>query len=335
MRKLKESKSQSSKGITLIALVITIIVLLILVGVAVSSITGENGILNVAKEASEKSKKADIEERIKLEILGSIDDNGIFSMDKLKSNLVNNLKVSQVDIEENEDGSITIILDGYYVTIEKENGVISSIQEKTNPGKPNENGIFQESSTIDGKKSSANNPKIPKGFKPVNDGTSQWGNEINSKTKENVGKGLIIEDEEGNQFVWIPVGEGISGTTKTIKLDRYLFDNTTGEVSSNMNDNDEYTEESKTANGKSSKGNAIAKDIDKFKESVGIYGGYYIGRYEAGVIGYSNLETNNSNSEESWTGYTGENIKMVCKANQQIWNRVTQNKASELSRRNV
>ena len=43
---------KNNKGITLIALVVTIIVLLILAGVSIAMLTGENGILGKAKEAS-------------------------------------------------------------------------------------------------------------------------------------------------------------------------------------------------------------------------------------------------------------------------------------------
>lgn len=43
---------KNNKGITLIALVVTIIVLLILAGVSIAMLTGENGILNRAKESS-------------------------------------------------------------------------------------------------------------------------------------------------------------------------------------------------------------------------------------------------------------------------------------------
>ena len=46
----------------------------------------------------------------------------------------------------------------------------------------------------------------------------------------------------------------------------------------------------------------------------------------------SSVSTSNSNKETKWTGYTGNNIKLVCKKEQQVWNYVTQNKASELSR---
>ena len=54
------------KGITLIALVITIIVLLILAGVSIATLTGENGILNRAKEAREKTEIATEDEQRKI-----------------------------------------------------------------------------------------------------------------------------------------------------------------------------------------------------------------------------------------------------------------------------
>ncbi len=59
---LKTRKEQ--KGITLIALVITIIVLLILAGVSIATLTGENGILNRAKDASKKTQFASEKEAI-------------------------------------------------------------------------------------------------------------------------------------------------------------------------------------------------------------------------------------------------------------------------------
>ena len=47
-----------NKGITLIALVVTIIVLLILAGISIAMLTGQNGILNRAAEAKEKTEAA-------------------------------------------------------------------------------------------------------------------------------------------------------------------------------------------------------------------------------------------------------------------------------------
>ncbi len=58
--------NKKSEGITLITLVITIIVLLILAGISIAMLTGENGILNRAKEASEKTEIATEKEQRQL-----------------------------------------------------------------------------------------------------------------------------------------------------------------------------------------------------------------------------------------------------------------------------
>ncbi len=60
-------KNLKQKGITLIALVVTIIVLLILAGVSIQMITGQNGILNKAREAADKTKAAADEEQRRLD----------------------------------------------------------------------------------------------------------------------------------------------------------------------------------------------------------------------------------------------------------------------------
>ena len=46
---------QNNKGITLIALVVTIVVLLILAGITITAVIGDNGLINRAKTAAEKS----------------------------------------------------------------------------------------------------------------------------------------------------------------------------------------------------------------------------------------------------------------------------------------
>ena len=63
---MKEFLKEKEKGITLIALVITIIVLLILAGISISMLTGQNGILNRAQEAKEKTEVAGEDELRKL-----------------------------------------------------------------------------------------------------------------------------------------------------------------------------------------------------------------------------------------------------------------------------
>lgn len=64
----------NQKGITLIALVVTIIVLLILAGVSIAMLTGQNGILNRASEASINSKIGDAEDIISLNVSDKITD---------------------------------------------------------------------------------------------------------------------------------------------------------------------------------------------------------------------------------------------------------------------
>ena len=84
--KIAKMKEQ---GITLIALVITIIILLILAAVTIATLTGENGILTRASEASEKTKQASSEEQVKLAVAGSIETNGEINPNLLTENLKN------------------------------------------------------------------------------------------------------------------------------------------------------------------------------------------------------------------------------------------------------
>ena len=178
---------------------------------------------------------------------------------------------------------------------------------------------------------------LPAGFKVVvNDDTGS------AKT---VDKGIVIEDAtdaatKGSQFVWVPVGkiytdvERTEENTKTITLGRYEFDAETGVES--LYSGDYVEEEANSISSLKKWGNAIAKNITNFKDSVEINAGYYIGRYEAGVIGYdtNNIIESNNNKETNWTGYInvkGEKLQLVSKANQQVWNYITQNKAAELS----
>lgn len=57
---------KSQKGITLIALVITIIVLLILAGITIAMLTGKNGILTKASDATDATGQAEAKEAVQL-----------------------------------------------------------------------------------------------------------------------------------------------------------------------------------------------------------------------------------------------------------------------------
>ena len=57
-KKVQKHNTRRIKGITLIALVVTIVVLLILASVSITVVFGDNGILQLAKEAGEKTNEA-------------------------------------------------------------------------------------------------------------------------------------------------------------------------------------------------------------------------------------------------------------------------------------
>ena len=54
----KNNKKVGKRGITLIALVVTIVVLLILAAVSITAVFGDNGLLQMAKEAADKTNEA-------------------------------------------------------------------------------------------------------------------------------------------------------------------------------------------------------------------------------------------------------------------------------------
>jgi len=68
----KKINQKEIAGITLIALVITIIVLLILAGISISMLSGDNGILQRAAEAKEKTEDSQREEEMQLEELAEL-----------------------------------------------------------------------------------------------------------------------------------------------------------------------------------------------------------------------------------------------------------------------
>ena len=226
---LKHTKKQ--KGITLIALVITIIVLLILAGVSIATLMGPNGILTQANTAKEDTAKAGAKEKVQMEVLGSYNNSGTLDMNKLKENLKNNLGLTDGDITENSDGSITVTVDGYEVKVDS-NGNVTVDGEGT--GTPPATGETELSEikgkyfdkdkqlTIDGKKI-----LIPGGAT-----VSGIDSECSSISGDNLADkddgGLVIYITNGatitdweeakttyDQFVWIPVETPYIDLTKT------------------------------------------------------------------------------------------------------------------------
>ena len=72
-------------------------------------------------------------------------------------------------------------------------------------GKVGVNEKASKNSTINGGVASATNPIIPEGYIAINTSTTSWGDGSSAPTEENVNKGLVIKDESGNEWVWVPV----------------------------------------------------------------------------------------------------------------------------------
>ena len=123
-----KTKFKNAKGITLIALVITIIVLLILAGVTIATLTGDNGILNQAGKAKDKTTEAESIERVQVEVAGSYGLDGTIDKDQLNKNLGNiaGLKIGESNFGgENivKELPVTVTLNGYDIEINSNGGV--------------------------------------------------------------------------------------------------------------------------------------------------------------------------------------------------------------------
>ena len=123
-----KTKFKNAKGITLIALVITIIVLLILAGVTIATLTGDNGILNQAGKAKDKTTEAESIERVQVEVAGSYGIDGTIDKDQLNKNLGNiaGLKIGESNFGgENivKELPATVTLNGYDIQITSNGGV--------------------------------------------------------------------------------------------------------------------------------------------------------------------------------------------------------------------
>lgn len=86
---------KNNKGITLIALVITIIVLLILAGISIAMLTGNNGLLTKANDAKSETSKAEVIERINMELNAAYADvlsGDITTFEGYEDKIADNLK---------------------------------------------------------------------------------------------------------------------------------------------------------------------------------------------------------------------------------------------------
>ena len=175
----------------------------------------------------------------------------------------------------------------------------------------------EENGTINGKKPGTNNPVIPGGYTPIDAGDAKWGDGSSAPTQDSVDHGLVIKDDAGNEWVWVPVeadvfssmyvtlndGIALSGdvgvTTKmytnsvtigrtgdTKTLSRGMPNSTNvrePDLIIDYNNYDKNEKNYKTILGfESTKDMAetFTKDYANMISGIEKYGGFYIGRYE-------------------------------------------------------
>ena len=311
--KNKAKSLDKNKGITLIALVVTIVVLLILAGVTIATLTGDNGIITRTNQAKEETEKAGAKEKVQVEVAGSFDEYGKFDMDKLKENLKNNLGLQESDIKDNPDGSITVTVDGYEVTVDS-NGNVTVEGEATPPVNPPDTGnvVTTPPTTEVGKDTIFKDPNssdkeayIPKGFKVSEEPTEQ-----------KIDTGLVVIAPDGSEFVWVPVDKetlcvdgvadkevaeiasgtdyrgvlyNFSGTTSTKKT----YSATSYREPDIVTDYDGNTENLTRMNNILGTSFMEANDFKRYMQgeynaiiqSIQEKGGFYIGRYESSLSG--------------------------------------------------
>ena len=187
---------------------------------------------------------------------------------------------------------------------------------------------------------------IPGGFK------------ISADSGQSVDEGIVIEDETGNEFVWIPIsningdGSGIINTADGRKLEivlgRYNFSNSIennysivqygNEYESEIIFNNTFTElkEFMEADESSvnSTINATSKNLKMFINSVDINKGYYLGRYEASYASGEKFGIGDNNLyykpyEKKSILHSQETMEFK---DRNLWNYITQGEASIVSR---
>ena len=288
-KKLARRDYSNQTGITLIALVVTIVVLLILAGVSLNAIFSENGIIKRAKDAQNKMDQA-----------AENDQKGINELSNWLDSKING----------NSGGNTT----GGNTT-----GGGDTPTEKpliTDSSLTSNDRTTSESTTVIAKDKKGNQVVVPGGFK------------ISSASGESVQQGIVIEDKDGNQFVWVPVsnknGDGSNkivkddGSEVEITLGRYTFATSSPGTPAIKQKGSEYDQTtlaqatagtldtkhkvgsyyelngSRTSNEKSDTTgtNTTAKNLKEFIEKTESNKGFYIARYEASYgSGYNSSGT--------------------------------------------
>ena len=225
------TKLIQKRGISLIVLIVTIIVIIILAAAVILTITKNNPVSS-AKEAAFKEDMASIQDELSLYLSKKYTDNPL-SFEKSSVNLSGDSMVTELPSTKKYKDKVAVVEGNLVINKSKVN-----LDEKKwfNDVIGNTSNVKEEwQDTIASVKYGV---PIPIGF-TYKEGTKDTG--------------LVIQDEKGNEFVWVPVTEST-----------YVKDTSFGAAIPAGDD-------------------TLPNGITDETADVVKYGGFYIGRYEAGV----------------------------------------------------
>ena len=228
------TKLTQKRGISLIVLIVTIIVIIILAAAVILTITKNNPVSS-AKEATFKEDMSNIQDELSMYISKKYTDDPL-SFDKSGVNLSGESMVTELPSTKKYKDKVSVIKGKLAWNGETENNTEYKWFSEVTGNTSNSETVKEEwKNTI---ASVEDGVPIPKGF-TYKEGTKDTG--------------LVIQDEKGNEFVWVPATEST-----------YVKDTSSNGV---------------TPTGDDTLPNGITDEI----ADVVKYGGFYIGRYEAGI----------------------------------------------------
>ena len=243
MKKVEKEKQKNNftklthkKGISLIVLIVTIIVIIILAAAVILTISKNNPVSS-AKEATFKEDVTAIQDELSMYLSKKYTDNPT-SFDKSSVNLSGDSMVTELPSTKKYKEKVSVVEGNLVIN----NSKVNSDEKKWfNEVIGNTSTVKEEwKNTI---ASVEDGVPIPIGF-TYKEGTKDTG--------------LVIQDEKGNEFVWVPV------TESTYAKD-FVFKSDFNATSTNTKDD------------------TLPNGITDETADVVKYGGFYIGRYEAGV----------------------------------------------------
>ena len=238
MKKVEKEKQKDNftkltqkKGISLIVLIITIIVIIILAAAVILTISKNNPVSS-AKEATFKEDMSNIQDELSMYLSKKYTDNPT-SFDKSSVNLSGDSMVTELPSTKKYKDKVSVIKGKLVWNGETENNIEYKWFSEVTDGATKKSEEWKDTIA-----EIRNGVPIPKGF-TYKEGTKDTG--------------LVIQDEKGNEFVWVPA------TESTYRKDTSF--------------------PGSSPTGDDTLPNGITDETADVKK----YGGFYIGRYEAGI----------------------------------------------------